>query len=179
MNLQTIIVTPDNWVLAASEIKDALIWSIKDRPWLNIRTYNINNKLTIPCQIKSNSWVNVETTTNLPPPEVKIEALLINARIALFSDLYIRLKLNIENQGLSDVNSTVLDFFNYLGSKGIVDSEYTDESRINFENKIRLLQDLYNIRDAAIKIILAAKNKDGFTSARAEMERLFFTNILL
>lgn len=179
MNLQTIIVTPDNWVLGTCDIKDVLIWSMKDRPWLNLRTYNIKNQLTFPCQIKSNSWVDVEITDNLPAPAVRIEALMINARIALFTDLHTRLRLNIENQGLSDVNSTVLDFFNYLGAKGLVESEFTEESKINFENKIRLLQDLYNIRDSAIKIILSSKSKEDFAAARVEIERLFFTNILL
>jgi hypothetical protein len=73
----------------------------------------------------------------------------------------------------------VLDFFNYLGAKGLVESEFTEESKINFENKIRLLQDLYNIRDTAIKLILSAKSKEDFAAARVEIERLFFTNILL
>lgn len=179
MNLQTVILTPDNWILATNDIKDVLIWSIKDRPWLNIRTYNIETKITIPCQLKTNSWINVDLTDNPAPDAVKLEALLINARIALFTDLHTRLRLNIENQGLSDINSSLLDFFNYLGAKGLVESEFNDESKINFENKIRILQDLYNIRDAAIKIILSAKNKESFAAARAEIERLFFTNILL
>ncbi len=179
MNLKTIIVTPDNWVLGTSDIKDVLIWSMKDKPWLNLRTYDIENNPRIPYQIKSNSWVKVETTDNPAPTEVKLEALLINARIAMFTDLHVRLRLNIENQGLSDTNSTILDFFNYLGARGLVESEFSPESRINFENKIRLLQDLYNIRDTAIKIILSAKNKEDFAAAKTEIERLFFTNILL
>ena len=179
MNLKTIIVTPDNWVLGTSDIKDVLIWSMRDKPWLNLRTYNIDNSLRIPYQIKSNSWVNVETTNNPAPSEVRLEAMLMSARIAMFTDLHIRLSLNIENQGLADTNSTRLDFFNYLGAKGLVDSEFSPDSKIHFENKIRLLQDLYNIRDAAIKIILSAKNKEDFAAAKTEIERLFFTNILL
>jgi hypothetical protein len=90
MKLQTIIITPDNWVLGTSEIKDVLIWAMKDRPWLNLRTYNIENHLTFPCQIKSNSWLNVEVNDNLPTPAVRIEALMINARIAVFTDLHTR-----------------------------------------------------------------------------------------
>lgn len=179
MNLQTLIITPDNWVLATSQIKDVLLWSIKDRPWHNLRTYNIEETIRPPVQIKSNSWLSVETTVNEPSTDVKIESLLINARIAILTDLHMRLSLNIENQGLSDVNSTILDFYNYLGSKNIVESEFKEDSRINFENKIRLLQDLYNIRDRVIDTILAAKNKEDFVAARSEMERLFFTNILL
>lgn len=179
MNLQTIIITPDNWVLGTSDIKDVLIWSMKDRPWLNLRTYNIKNQLTFPCQIKSNSWVNVEVTDNLPSPAVRVESMLINARIALFTDLHTRLRLNIENQGLADVNATILDFFNYLGSRGLVESEFTEDSKIHFENKIRLLQDLYNIRNSAIGMILSAKSKEDFAAARTDIERLFFTNILL
>lgn len=179
MNLQTLVITPENWAIATSTNKDALLWSIKDRPWLNLRTYNLKEKITIPCQIKSNSWLTIEPTSNIANKDVELEALLVNARLSVFTDLQLRISLNIENQGLFDVNSTILDFYNYLGSAGVVQSEYKDDSRINFENKIRILQDLYNIRDRVIEVTLAARTKEAFTKAREEMERLFFTNILL
>lgn len=179
MNLQTLIITPDNWVLATNNNKDVLLWAIKDRSWLNLRTYNIEETIKPPCQIKSTSWLTVELTENIPDVTIRLEALLLNTRIAVFTDLALRIALNIENQGLSDVNASILDFFNYLGSKGLVESEFKDDSRINFENKVRLLQDIYNIRDAVISTTLKARNKEDFVKARLEMERLFFTNILL
>lgn len=180
MQWKTLIVNPDNWVLGENANKDIMIWAIQDRPWYNIRTYGIDTEFKIPSQLKTNSWTNVEiNTTAVAPDSVRIEALLIQHRINFFTELSYRLRISAENLGISDANLNVIHLHEYLVSIGIIKGECASDAAIQYENKIRLLQDLNTIKTTVVDAVLNAKNAEEFKKAHNLMERLFFTNILL
>jgi len=180
MQWRTLIVNSDNWVIGEHENKDILIWSIKDRPWYNIRTYGLEERVELPFQLKTNSWTNVEINNGAAAPQtVIVEKAIISARINFFSELNYRLTIATETLGLSNANDNLLALHEYLIAHGVIKGQADDDSAIHYENKMRLIQDLNNIKKTVIDAVMAAKTIEDFKSARTTMERLFFTNILL
>jgi hypothetical protein len=179
MQWQTVVVDPDNWVIACAENKEILLWSTRDRPWYNIKTYKIDS-VTAPFQLKTNSWLNVEINSNANAPEsVKIETLIFDARIKFFTELFYRLRSQEEIQGLGNYNENLLALHEYLSGLGIIPGSSKLDSKITYLNKIKLMQDLDAIKTVLIDQVLQAKNAEQFKAAYHAMERLFFTNILL
>lgn len=180
MQWRTLIVNSDNWVVGESEIKDVLIWSIQDRPWYNIRTYGLQEQATLPFQLKTNSWTNVEINKDATPPQkVSVERAIIGARINFFTELHYRLQIATETLGLGNANNNLLSLHEYLVEKGVIEGQSDVDSAVHYENKIRLLQDLDNIKRTTISAVMSAKSIEEFKEAKTTMERLFFTNILL
>lgn len=180
MQWRTLIVNSDNWVIGEHENKDILIWSIKDRPWYNIRTYGLEQPVNPPFQLKTNSWTNFEINAEATPPQqVIIEKTIIGARINFFAELSHRLNVATETLGLSNANDNLLALHEYLIASGVIKGQADSDAIIQYENKIRLLQDLNNIKKTVIDAVISAKSIDEFKAARTTMERLFFTNILL
>ena len=180
MQFRALIVDSNNWVIGEHAIKDVMLWATKDRPWYHIRTYSINESFVLPVQLKTNSWTNVEINRESTcPRDVLVEITLLGHRIKFLNELHYRLQIATENLGLADVNTTMVQLYEFLISKGIVSGETTDDASVQFENKMRLLQDLDNIREEVITSLLAAKTPAEFQETRTLMERLFFTNILL
>jgi hypothetical protein len=180
MQFRALIVNPDNWVIGEHAIKDVMIWATRDRPWYHIRTYTIKEEFTLPVQLKTNSWTTVEINKdNTCPRDVQIEIALIGHRIKFLTELHYRLQIAVENLGLSDVNTTMVQMYEFLIAQGIVKGDIREDAEVQFENKMRLLQDLNNIREEVITSLLAAQTAEEFQATRTLMERLFFTNILL
>lgn len=180
MQFRALIVNPDNWVIGEHAIKDVMIWATRDRPWYHIRTYTIKEEFKLPVQLKTNSWTAVEINKdNTCPRDVQIEVTLIGHRIKFLTELHYRLQIAIENLGLADVNTTMVQMYEFLIAQGIVKGDVKEDAEVQFENKMRLLQDLNNIREEVITSLLAAKTAEEFQATRTLMERLFFTNILL
>jgi hypothetical protein len=180
MQWRTLIVNSDNWVIGEHENKDILIWSIKDRPWYNLRTYGLEQVVSLPFQLKTNSWTSVEVNSDATVPQsVSIEKMIIGARINFFAELYHRLNIATETLGLANANDNMLALHEYLVATGIIRGQADQDSAIQYENKIRLLQDLNNIKKTVIDTVMVAKSVEDFKMARTTMERLFFTNILL
>jgi hypothetical protein len=180
MQWQTLIVNSDNWVLGTSQIKDILIWSIQDRPWYNIRTYGLPNTFETPFQLKTNSWTSVDVNSDAKPTrEIMIEKTIINARIKFFTELHFRLTNSAETLGLGDANTNMVSLYEYLIASGVLQGTAPSDAKVQYENKMRLLQDLNNIKKAVIDSVMLAKSIEDFAAARTNMERLFFTNILL
>lgn len=180
MQWKTLIVDPNNWVLGENPNKDVMIWATQDRPWYHIRTYSIDGTLSVPSQLKTNSWTNVILNTDAIVPEsVKTEAMLLNQRMIFFTELSYRLRISAENLGLSDHTTNLVHLHEYLVSLGVIKGEAVADAGIQYENKMRLLQDLNNIKTSVIDAVLSAKNASEFKQAHNLMERLFFTNILL
>lgn len=181
MQWKTVILDSDNWALGSSDIKSVLHWAIKDKPWLVVRTFGFNGQLPVaPIQLKSLNWKDAETNTGAAPDKAKqLSALLLSARIKVFTELHYRLRASKENLGIEDTDETLVQFHQYLSSFGIIPGEHTPDSRIQYENRIKLLGDLEKIKAKIIDQGLAAKSKEEFDAVRTEMERMFFTNILL
>ena len=180
MQFRALIVNPDNWVIGEHAIKDVMIWATRDRPWYHIRTYTIKEEFKLPIQLKTNSWTAVEINKDSTcPRDVQIEVTLIGHRIKFLTELHYRLQIAIENLGLADVNTTMVQMYEFLIAQGIVKGDIKEDAEVQFENKMRLLQDLNNIREEIITSLLAAKTAEEFQATRTLMERLFFTNILL
>lgn len=180
MQFRTLIVNPDNWIIGEHANKDAMIWSMQDRPWYNLRTYVIKEEFSLPAQLKANSWTQVEINReNTCPADVQREIKLMEARLKFMSELYYRLQVAQENLGLGNTNFTLVQLHEYLVCQGLVKGEANPDASVQYENKLRLLQDLHNIKIQVVDAALQAKDADGFAAARTFMERLFFTNILL
>jgi hypothetical protein len=180
MQWRTLIVNSDNWVIGEHENKEILIWSIKDRPWYNLRTYGLEKMVPLPFQLKTNSWTSVEVNNeSIVPQQVAIEKMIISARINFFAELHYRLNIATETLGISNANDNMLSLHEYLVATGVIKGQCDPDSAIQYENKIRLLQDLNNIKKVVIDAVIKAKSVKDFESARTTMERLFFTNILL
>lgn len=180
MQYRTLIVNPDNWALAQHDIKDVMLWAIRDRPWYHIRTFVIEQDLTFPVQLKTKSWTSVEVNDKTTAPEdVAADAALIFRRMSFFKELYHRLSMSQENLGLSNTTTLLVQLHEYLISQGIVRGEARMDAAVHYENKMRLLQDLNTIQETVITEALTAKTVEDFTQAKTTMERLFFTNILL
>ena len=58
---------------------------------------------------------------------------------------------------------------NYISKQGL----------INFENKIQTLSHLDSIKQTVIDQVLSVDTDEGYQEVKTQMERLFFTNILL
>lgn len=180
MQWRTLIVNSDNWVIGEHENKDILIWSIKDKPWYNIRTYGLTDVASVPFQLKTHGWTQYEVNKNsIPSQQVINDKNIIIARINFFNELHYRLRMSSETLGISDANSNLLLLHEYLVSKNIIIGESHSDSSIHYENKIRLIKDLDNIKNTVIDLVIKSKSIEDFKSARTTMERLFFTNILL
>jgi hypothetical protein len=180
MQFKTLIVNPDNWALAQHDIKDVMLWAIRDRPWYHVRTYAIDQELTFPVQLKTNSWTSVDVNTETSAPaEVIRDAGLIFHRMNFFKELYHRLAMSQGNLGLSNTTTLIVQLHEYLISQGLVRGEAKADAVVHYENKMRLLQDLNNIQETVITEVLASTTIEDFKRAKTTMERLFFTNILL
>lgn len=180
MQFRTLIVNPDNWIIGEHTNKDVMIWATQDRPWYNLRTYVIKETFELPAQLKTNSWTQVEINIgNTCPQDVLREIKLIEARMKFFAELYYRLQIAQENLGLANTNFTLVQLHEYLVHHGLVKGESNPDASVQYENKLRLLQDLYNIKNQVVEATLQATDQEGFAAARTLMERLFFTNILL
>lgn len=181
MQYKTLIINPDNWAIGQHDIKDVMLWAIRDRPWYHIRTYAIEQDLTFPVQLKTKSWTSVDINdSSIPPGDVSRDAALIFHRMAIFKELYHRLAISQENLGLSNNTTLMVQLHEYLISQGLVRGEAKPDAAVQYENKMRLLQDLNNIQETVITEVLAARTIDeDFKQAKYTMERLFFTNILL
>lgn len=180
MAWRTLIINPNNWAIGESTNKDVLLWAIQDRPWHVVKTYKIDQPFELPIQLKTNSWTNVEVNNGASPPkDVQVEGILMGHRIRFLTELYFRIQANIENLGMGNSHFGLLQMHEYLVALGVINGEASADAVIQHENKIRVLQDLKNIRDSVIEKLLEAKDADGFQAARNHMERMFFTNILL
>jgi hypothetical protein len=180
MQFKTLIVNSENWALGEHEIKDVMLWAIRDRPWYHVRTFHITEELTYPVQLKTNSWTNVSVNNqSVPPGDAARDSALIFHRMNFFKELYHRLEISQENLGLSNTTTLMVQLHEYLVNQGIVRGEASVDAGVQYENKMRLLQDLNRIQETVIAEVLAAKTLEDFKKARATMDRLFFTNILL
>lgn len=180
MQYKTLIVNSDNWALGQHDIKDVMFWAIRDRPWYHVRTYVIEQDLVFPVQLKTKSWTSVEVNDRATEPaDAARDAALIFHRMNFFKELYHRLSISQENLGLSNTTTLLVQLHEYLISQGIVRGEAREDAAVQYENKMRLLQDLNTIQETVITEVLASKTLEDFKRARTTMERLFFTNILL
>lgn len=180
MQFRTLIINPDNWIIGEHTNKEVMLWAIQDRPWYNLRTYTIKEDFALPAQLKTNSWTQVEINRdNTCPQDVQREIKLIEARMKFFGELYYRLQIAQENLGLSNTNFTLVQLHEYLVNQGLVKGDANPDASIHYENKLRLLQDLYNIKTQVVESLLKAATQEDFAQTRTLMERLFFTNILL
>lgn len=181
MQWKTVVLDSNNWAIFGLDNKQLLHWAIKDRPWYTLRTFQFNTPPeTYPVQIKSMSWTTAEINSGATPDKgVILGNHLIAARVKLFYELQMRLNASMENMGVADNTETLLQLHGYLVSKGIIEGSAEDDSVITYQNKIALLSNLENIKKTIIDLGLAARTKESFDAARKEMERLFFTNILL
>lgn len=180
MQYKTVILTSDNWAVGTSDNVDILLWSIKDKPWLNLRTFQLDDDTNLPYQLKSNSWTNVEIVKKSQvPDDVQILHKLISTRIALFKELTFRLQNHKQLMGVSDVSTMLVGMFEYLAQKKIVQGSHRDDSDLQWENSIKLLQDLERIKISSIEKILQVRDKLTYDEAKNHMDRMFFTNILL
>lgn len=179
MQYKTLITNPDNWIISENTNKDVMLWAMQDRPWYHLRSYAINEEFSLPAQLKSNTWLQVELNrNNTCPVEVQDEMKLIDARIKFFTELYYRLQIAQESLGLSNTNFNLVHLHEYLVANGIVKGEANPDAVIQYENKLRLLQDLHNIKLQVVDSLLKEKTLD-FSSTRNLMDRLFITNIML
>jgi len=180
MQWRTIILDPDNWALGENTSKDVMLWAIKDMPWLHVRTFGNLYITKFPTQIKTNSWTSVEINEDAKAPkEIFDLSVKIRKRIALLHELNYRLIVAQENLGISNANFNILDFYKFLAAKNVIEGKFSSDSVINFENKIQILTHLENIKQEIVEKVLTIDNDDGFQKLKTEMERLFFTNILL
>lgn len=181
MQYRTVIIDSENWALAASEQKVVLHWAIKDRPWLNIRTFGFQTAPErYPVQLSSLNWREAEVNTAATVDnKLALGSLLLTARVKLFTELNMRAQIARENLGIADPHETIVMFHDYLAAQGRVEGEPVADSVISFENRLRALRSLEKVKTQIIEIGLAARSKEAFDAAREEMERLFFTNILL
>ncbi len=180
MQWRTIIFDPENWALGENASKDVMLWSIKDMPWLHVRTFGNLNITRFPTQFKANSWTNVEVNEDTKPSKEVVDlSVKIRKRMAVLQDLNYRLDVAQQNLGISNSNFNLLDFYKYLSAKNVVDGNHSNDSIINFENKIQILSQLDSIKQTVISQVLAVDNDEGFQEVKTQMERLFFTNILL
>lgn len=180
MQWRTVILDSNNWVIGEHSIKEIMLWAIQDRPWYNIRTFTLDSSGTAPMQLKTNSWTNVSVNSEaVPSTQVVTEAAIIAHRLKFFSELYYRLQASMENLGIGNSNTTIIDLHEYLISQGVIKGTAPEDAGVKYENKMRLLQDLNNIKLKVIDAVIKAKNAEDFKSAHELMTRLFFTNILL
>lgn len=180
MQWRTFIVNPENWVLASSTIKDPMLWAIADMPWLCIRTHEGIDGKEFPFQLKSQSWTKVSLNEQAVASEEVVEISdLLKKRLVLLQELYYRSEIACQNQGIGNANSNLFDFYQYLVSKKILEGTCADDSTLMFENTMQILKHLDGIKKTVIKECLSCRNDDDFLRARKNMERLFFTNILL
>jgi hypothetical protein len=180
MQWRTLIVNPENWVLGESPVKDAMLWAISDMPWLHIRTHGGITATQFPFQLKTESWTSVTVNKDAVPFQETVDLTnKIKKRIALLQELYYRLEIAHQNLGLGNANYTIVDFYHYLVSKGLVEGEAPDDSQIVFENKIQTMKHLDQIKRATVTECLACTTDEDYAQAKKNMERLFFTNILL
>lgn len=181
MQWRTVILDTNNWALASSDIKEIMHWSISDQPWLVVRTFSFENPPdNYPCQLRSLNWKTAEINLNsIPDKKVKNASKLINARIKIFTELYYRIQICAENLGISNATTTLVQLYQYLISIGIIPGVSNIENKINFENRIKLLSDLEDVKIKIIKDCLLAKTEEEFINVKLLIERLLFTNILL
>jgi hypothetical protein len=180
MQWRTIIFDPENWALGENASKDVMLWAIKDMPWLHVRTFGNLNITRFPTQFKSNSWTSVEINEQSKPSnDINELSVKIRKRMAVLQDLNYRLDVAQQNLGISNSNFNILDFYKFLTAKNIIEGTYSSDSIINFENKIQILSHLDLIKQTVIDQVLAVDTDEGFQEVKTQMERLFFTNILL
>lgn len=180
MQWRTIIFDPENWALGENANKNVMLWAIKDMPWLHVRTFGNLNITKFPTQFKANSWTDVEVNEESKPSKEVIDlSIKIRKRMGVLQDLNYRLDIAQQNLGISDSNFNILDFYKYLAAKKLIDGDGDVDSIINFENKMQILSHLDVIKQTVINQVLAVTDDDGFQEAKVQMERLFFTNILL
>jgi len=180
MRWRTVILDPDNWALGEHPVKEIMLWSIQDRPWYNLRTYNIEKELRFPNQLKTHSWTSVEVSPVITiPDEVIKESHLMSSRMRFFTELHGRLQVSMENLGIANAQWNLLNLHEYLISLGLIKGKCPADAKIQYENKMRLLQDLNEIKETTIEMVLDAVTPDEFMAAKVYMERRFLTNILL
>lgn len=181
MHYKTVIIDSDNWALASSEHKAVLHWAIKDQPWLNVRTFSLDTDIErYPVQLKTVSWRDAQINTDARPDnKIAINSLLLSARVRLFNELVMRMQIARENLGISDQHETLIMFHEYLAAQGVVPGDSRTDSVITFQNRLKSLSDLENVKQKVVELGLQAKSREAFDACRQEMERLFFTNILL
>jgi hypothetical protein len=99
--------------------------------------------------------------------------------MGILQDLNYRLDVAQQNLGISNSNFNLLDFYRFLTAKNVIEGIHSSDSIINFENKIQILSHLDTIKQTVIDQVLAVDTDEGFQEVKTQMERLFFTNILL
>lgn len=181
MQYRTVIIDSDNWALATSEYKAVLHWAIKDRPWLNVRTFGFEvPPERYPVQLSSLNWREAHVNTQAAPDnKLALGSLLLTARVKLFTELSMRIEIARENLGFADPHETLVLFHDYLAAQHKVEGDFEPDSVITFQNRLKTLRSLEQVKARIIDVGLAARSKEAFDAARQEMERLFFTNILL
>lgn len=181
MQWKTVIVNDTNWALATSEIKSVLHWTIQDKPWLYVKTIQLPvESISFPCQLKSLNWTQSEVNESVKPSELIIgSSLLMRGRVGIFTELYYRLEATKKNQLIDNPDSTILMLYKYLINKEILPGQSDPCDGIDFENRIKFISDLENIKKQMFDLVLAAKSKKDFEEASTMMDRLFFKNILL
>jgi hypothetical protein len=180
MQWRTLIVNPENWVVGESNIKDVMLWAITDMPWLHIRTHGGLAETRFPFQLKTSSWTSVSINEDAwIDQDVADLATKLKKRIVLLQELYYRLEIAHQNQGLGNANFNIIDFYNYLVDKKVIAGESPADASITFENKIQVMKHLDSIKRKTIDECLTCNTDEDFAQAKKNMERLFFTNILL
>ena len=181
MQYKTVILDSNNWALGTSDIKHVLHWSTRDRPWYNIRTFAFKTVLPIvPCCLKSLNWREAEMNADAKiDRSIHLESLLMGARIKLFTELYMKLEASKENLGINDHAENMLLLHEYLVSHNVIQGTFQPDAKLTYENRIKLISDLHTIREKIVTMGLSALSKEQFDEVRLEMDRLFFTNILL
>lgn len=181
MQWRTVILDSDNWAIATSEIKEVLHWCIKDHPWYVIRTFGFESPPdTYPCQLKSLDWKNAEINHfESASGNIRIKSMLMNARIALLTELHYRTQISAENLGIANSTTTIVGLHRYLISMGVLPGDCAEDDSLRFQNRIKLLDDLERIKNTVIESCIKARSKEQFAQTRELMERLLFTNILL
>ena len=180
MQWRTIIFDPENWALGENASKDVMLWAIKDMPWLHVRTFGNLNITKFPTQFKANSWTSVDVNEQSTPGKDTVDlSVKIRKRMGILQDLNYRLDVAQQNLGISNSNFNLLDFYKFLTAKNIIEGAHSSDSIINFENKIQILSHLDSIKQTVIDQVLAVDTDEGYQEVKTQMERLFFTNILL
>jgi hypothetical protein len=181
MQWTSVILNNDNWALASSEHKDVLLWAIKDKPWLVVRSFGFETAVNkYPCLLKSKNWREADIVSDAESNKlIMMSSVLLGARVKLLTELKLKINAHKENLGINDSDETIIQFYKYLASISIINDSRFKDCQIDFENKIKLLIDLENIKLHIINLCLLADSKEKFADVRTEMDRLLFTNILL
>ena len=174
MQWRTLIINPENWALGESSVKDVMLWAISDMPWLHIRTHGGLTETKFPFQLKTESWTSVSINTEAwIDQDVADLASSIKKRITLLQELYYRLEIAYQNQGISNANFNLVDFYNYLVDQKVLAGTSPKDSGIVFENKIQVMKHLDDIKRSTITECLSCSTDEQFATAKKNMERLF------